>query len=368
MTPQRGTLSSHSASRQGGFTALAMAGILLVASITVTLLLPNEREVAMERQRVTQERMNAIAQAMDKYVLLKGNLLPCPARVDRVYSAPQFQRSVTECHKASSVCNETSPTFRNYDGTFCRRGSSVVAGAVPVTQLNLGEEYMLDGWGNKIIYVVDTTMTRLAMQPANYNSPIQLYGIDGNAARDLRGRIIYDPNAQRLPALLISTGINGNGAVGGSGVRQTCNLGADDGQNCDFSTDLMLYTADRARSEDGQFDDIIQPIILQNRSCQEPQPCIQEKCTTFGVDPNQCAVPTLPRVVNTATMTERERLIFSAKGNVPEGCVHRAVAPATSAWPVGAGNNIHGSIRVLRSGGNIICCDGTWRPDSGGGC
>ena len=316
---------------QSGFTLIAMALILMVAAVTITAILPDEVHDNAAKIILTQKRLDTIKTALENHALSKGVDMPCPARIDRIYTAAEFQQPVTDCDLAMTRCDTSDPTFNNYKGIYCSLGSGVVAGGVPVAALNLSDSYMLDGWGNKIIYIVDSAATRLAGPlPTTYSSAFQIYGIDTTAPRNMRGGLLMNTILQRPVSLLLSTGANANGAVGYSGIRKNCNLSAYDGQNCDFNTDMIQYVSDRFRKEDGDFDDILVPVMVEMKNCKEPTPCTFDSSLTP-------VTPTPPT--------------GSPVRKTPQGCVTRSLVT----WPIVPGDNTHDAVR-----GSLRCCDGTW--------
>ncbi len=298
------SLCRTSAQTEGGFTLIAIAALLLVLSVTVALILPNDVADEADRIRVTQRRMRMIEQALQTFSTTSQThrILPCPARYDRSYSSTNFAREVPNCWKAATA--DGCDTSRSWAGLLCAPGSTVVAGSVPVATLNLPSEFMLDGWGNKFTYVVDTFPTTVTagspnVLSASYASPLQIYSVNNVQARDLRGNQLIDQTVQTVPALIISGGPNQSGVVSAYGTRGYCDPNGYDAANCDFDTDMNLYIADSWHREDGLFDDLVLPVLFDRKNCQPPVPCSREQ----GASP---AAPT------------------AKKKDQPENCVPRS--------------------------------------------
>lgn len=323
---------------EAGFTLVVISALLLVLAASVALLLPNEAGDEAYRIAVTQRRMTMVENAIQNFSAYDNShrLLPCPARYDRSYTATGFQASVTNCWKAATPggCDATTKT---YFGLLCTPGSTIVAGGVPVAALGLPEEAMLDGWGNKIVYVMDTQLANITpgtgtnVLPTAYASPFQIYSVNSTTPRDLRGNAMLNAGLQRVTGLLISSGPNQNGAITQYGTKQTCNANGYDVANCDFDTDMQQYTADAWHKEDGLFDDIVRPLLLEKKNCAPPVPCAYEPPSVSG--PMKA---------------------------LPENCVPRAVFTATERLPLAPGSNRHGDSRAKTNAGTLYCCNGIW--------
>ncbi len=339
--PPRPIIGSHAS--EAGFTLIAIAAILLVLSAAVVLLLPNEASESRKRLRTTQVRLRMIELAIQNYSKydVGHRILPCPARYDRSYTATAFQKPVLDCWKAA-IPGNCDPTTKSYQGVFCNAGSTVVAGAVPVMALNLPQDAMLDGWGNKIVYVMDTQLANTTagvsptVLPTAYGSPFQIYSVGSTTPNDLRGWPLLNAGVQRPVGLLISAGPNQNGAISSYGTMQSCVANGYDSTNCDFDSDLQRYTADNWHNEDGVFDDVVVPILVEKRNCQPPVRCGYEPSGATTVMKNQ-----------------------------PENCVQRIKFTGTNPLPLAAGGIRHGDTRAKgTSGTTLICCDGDWKDGS----
>lgn len=323
---------------EAGFSLVVISALLLVLAASVALLLPNEAGEESYRISVTQRRMTMIQNAMQNFSTYDTShrLLPCPARYDRGYTATGFQASVPNCWKAA-LPGGCDTTTKSYLGLLCNPASTVVAGGVPVAALGLPEDTMLDGWGNKIVYVMDTQLSTISpgtapnILPASYASPFQIYSVNSTTPRDLRAAPLLNAGVQRVAGLLVSSGPNQNGAVTQFGTKQACVANGYDVANCDFDTDMLQYTADAWHKEDGLFDDILRPILMEKKNCASPVPCNYEPSAVVG--PMKA---------------------------IPENCVPRTLFNASERLPLAPGSTRHGDSRAKTGSGTLYCCNGVW--------
>ena len=132
--------------RRQGFTLLELAVVLVVIGIVTTMgLLSTSGVVDAARRTATENKLTQIENALMDY-RARFNRLPCPA-----------QYSMNDSN-ASYGLELTSSDYR-CDFTTLGNREFVVEGAVPARTLGLPDEFMLDGWGNKIRYAVDMNAT-----------------------------------------------------------------------------------------------------------------------------------------------------------------------------------------------------------------
>ena len=323
------------ADAQSGISLILMAMLILVVAIGATAILPNTGQENGDKVRVTLARMQTIKRVMESFNAVDSTrLLPCPAPIRSTtlykYTDVNGQKEVPLCKNAPA-----SPSTAPFDKLYAITTSKVVGGAVPAATLSLPDRMMIDGWGNKFTYVVDSDVT----WKTTYTAGITVIGISSAQPLDMRGRALYDTGTQKPIALLISHGPNQRGSYSGNGIFSTaCDTGQTDGDNCYLyspatATAFNQFVSDRWRA-DLDYDDIVVPIILSDstskKSCFEPTPCAGEQTGTTSI-----------------------------QKNVPEGCVASSVA-SHDKFPAGWGGNAHNSTRSMTSGSALRCCDGTW--------
>jgi prepilin-type N-terminal cleavage/methylation domain-containing protein len=113
--------------------ALVLIGIVLSGGIQFT-----GNSIHIYRSKVTQERLKTLKGALNAYLLIKGHL-PCPT----------YMRS----RESSSNCTGSKLNNNGMNAVF-------LAGAIPVDDLGIGKQFMLDGWNDKFIYTVAEDFTK----------------------------------------------------------------------------------------------------------------------------------------------------------------------------------------------------------------
>lgn len=234
--------------RESGFTLLELAISTVIIGLLMAGIL-SAYAVHMKKKQVdiTNSNIEAVNDAIVAFVRENG-FFPCPA--------------VRTEASATADCNGTITTTPN-----------ILAGVVPITvmdqngnfrQLVPGEE-ALDGWRNRLTYVVTAGMARDMTNPASVNpdfnvvqGAIRVDKLDGTPAEE-RGRF-----------LVLSHGQDGVGAVSAAGVaRRPCGQGGvNDNINCDNQWDRFVsigISGVRSTSGDANnFDDFVSGDTLRN--------------------------------------------------------------------------------------------------------
>jgi len=223
-----------------GFTLVEMAiGILVIALLLGSILVPLSTQVEQRKVSETQKAMEEIREALLGYAVTQGNL-PCPAASATAGS---------EGSRAAGVCNNRM-------------------GFVPWAVLGTPK---LDAWGHIFIYSVT---------PAYSNTPPAARFTLGTSrditiqTRDSAGTIVNFTVFSNIPAAIMSVGRNGNwgtiddgstaGGASGTNVDEDANQDGN-GSGRDF---IIRTTTDNRAAVGGEFDDIvvwISPNVLFNR-------------------------------------------------------------------------------------------------------
>lgn len=219
--------------RKYGFTLLEMSIVILVLSILfvggINLYITI---IELSEKNSTYDKMYTIDQAIKNYVL-KNSRLPCPSDIT---SLAEDKRSRTESRISDGTCNVLNSNFLN--GNF-------IFGGVPVNDLELPSDYLVDAWDSRIIYVVDKRYTTKQGFYMNGGSSIIIQDVNHRIATD---RAIY---------ILISPGQNQNGAFK-AGYQNATDKSLLDGDN--LYVDTAVNSFDNIFTEDVNsklFDDII---------------------------------------------------------------------------------------------------------------
>ncbi|MGD9721484.1 MAG: type II secretion system protein [Pirellulales bacterium] len=206
--------------RVRGFTMLELAVVLLIIALVLggggVLFIASLRGHQMDD---TKARMAAIQQALLDYRHVYQRI-PCPADITYTTCAASFGL------ESGTVDTDTgSSTYGQFIG--CAYGSgtpqanfrsgNVYGGMVPTQELNLPDEFAFDGWGRRVLYVVDAAFT-----VTNALLPTTINPNNGNfvALTDTEPRITITNTMSPGGAVktssaayvLVSFGVNGHGA------------------------------------------------------------------------------------------------------------------------------------------------------------
>lgn len=234
--------------RNTGFTMVELAITLGILSVVAgTLMLSILTGATIKAQDVTLKRMYAIEEALRMYYYSFYHL-PCPAAGDAAFTATAFGTVDGKKGDCDGGSGEVLGTTANATG-----------GGVPVKELNLPDDYALDGWGRRFTYVVDDRFTEV------YDSHPAAAAL---TVRSTSGGAIID----YYPAVLIAYGRNGSGAfpVNGSTVAHrmdTLTETADEDENASltgaFDVNFVYKAFAPEASGAARFDQVVLPIDLK---------------------------------------------------------------------------------------------------------
>ena len=289
---------------QSGFSLLQLSIILTVGALMLAATLPGGGGDEMSKQRITLERMEKIEAATQQF-MANNRRRPFPSDLTAAFSAAGFGIEITPSTDYSTTApttyftnttsgsynttlNSTTATYTStpisgiYKGwlasaagvlpnsatsfswvegitsattiTLNRPASAtsaggtiyfrnpLAAGGVPTKTLGLPDEYAIDGYGRRIVYMVDSRVTTNSGCMALQNN--QLKGSLALSSSPSFGTDIYD----NVMWALMSYGKDGQGAVGIQGSALTARIKTG---NTDSST---LYNAFYDSSQNKSFD------------------------------------------------------------------------------------------------------------------
>lgn len=149
-----------------GFSLVELSIVLVIVSI-IAYSVSAVVAVQAEKGKIdaTKAKLDRIESALALYQNTNGGL-PCPARGNVLLGATgagdlTFGTEVTpHGANAGNVCDDAGNIIEN-DISGGANTSSIYRGVVPVRTLNLPDDYMFDGWGRRITYVVDSSCVKL---------------------------------------------------------------------------------------------------------------------------------------------------------------------------------------------------------------
>ncbi len=246
-------------SRMLGFSMVEMSvSLAIIAMIAASALSVAVSSDIQTKTDETNAKMRVIGEALTGFVALNQRL-PCPANGELPVTDANFGLEGTRTPSATGAdCPNANAIFTYNGGNSKTRG-----GIVPVRTLQLPDDYMLDGWGRRIVYVTDydwvnnnITNTGCAANPATSSDcigqqdpyTINLYVERGENSSYGNSHVAF---------VLISYGENGHGAYqkngGSTRINAYSNASnpyrsnvADEIQNSKLNVDGTGASADNA--------------------------------------------------------------------------------------------------------------------------
>src|SRR5690606_28342881 len=155
----------HSPKHSSGFSLIQICMVIAIASLMLAAVLPGGRMGSDADKRIlTMQRMEKIEAALRTF-MYKNKRLPCPADGSLRPGNSNFGKELGALHYYR-YCASMSYDPGNDSNPFIDIPDSV-AGVVPTRALGLPDEDMLDGWGRRIMYVVDYTSVSTATACTN---------------------------------------------------------------------------------------------------------------------------------------------------------------------------------------------------------
>ena len=243
--------------------------MLTILSIVVgTYMLEMVSGSDIRAQEVTLQRMEAIEQALQSRWLAEGRV-PCPAAGDAALDSQWYgteQGDPDDCTaNGGEYIGPIAATCNNWDtlcATTCTSDCGAVYGVVPVRNLNLPDEYALDGWNRRISYVVDQ---RYTIAQSSTIDPALIVTDDHEIPASAT-------ELGRYPVIMISHGRSGNKAFPANGSTvadrpqtRAPNDAEDHNYNsANFNNRFVLqpFRPDLDVA-DGRFDLIVRPITMK---------------------------------------------------------------------------------------------------------
>lgn len=205
----------QSGSSEKGFSLIEVCIALIIIGLILTPLFQYWNALAIKAKiENTTSNLRVTRAALEKFVLKNGHY-PIPASPglalnDANYGLPQAEASLVPClPNVTQACRiaAVTPSLRDDDGNSAP--DEVFIGSVPFQTLGITERNAIDGYGNKLLYVVSQTQTN----PATYDDEFGIISLRYNDDTAL-------PNSDStIDVLLLSHGEDGRGAFSINGVQ-----------------------------------------------------------------------------------------------------------------------------------------------------
>jgi len=234
-----------------GFTIAELAIVLVIISFLISMVISTGySRIEAYRINLTKQRMHFLMKSIVNYANSFDHL-PCPAAGSIGFQGAGFGVADQQFNVLPNppTCNAT--------GVVNGGGGAMVGGIVPTTTMKITSTAALDGWGNRISYVVDQDLTYAEYSISPPDPPTLGYTING-----INGTIIIaNANGAAVGAdvvtdaavLLISHGPNGFGAWRAKGGSTIPTTGISALENENIDNDARFVDVFRSTN----FDDFI---------------------------------------------------------------------------------------------------------------
>ena len=263
------------------FTLLELSIVVMILALLAAAAMRYSNSLAESNMiALTNTNLDVVEATLQNYRNMYGRL-PCPAGMSLAESSATFGTEVGT--PGNGLCTGTG--FRNNSGDPDGPGGTnpgapdpnydaatvqvVVAGTLPVKTLRLADRFAYDGWGRRLMYVVDKRMTATnAFTTYSVdNSTIGSIVIKHTATETLAKSITY-----KAVYAIISNGTNGHGgysrSLDSTAMRSSSNsVNTDELDNCHCTSTAASNNFDRVfvqknRTTDStnylnNFDDIV---------------------------------------------------------------------------------------------------------------
>ena len=203
------------ARRCGGFTLVEMALVLVLLALTISgLVIPLARQVEMRRIADAQRQLDDARDALLGFAAINGRF-PCPD-------------ANTGTGANDGLEDQTGAAGARTCAALSGSGASQVAlGSLPWATLGIADA---DPWGNRLRYAVTPAF---AQEAAAVGGLFQLTTTGNMRVCAQSGCAAGTVLAATLPAVILSHGPNGLGAVNTSGAANPSPVAADERDNAD---------------------------------------------------------------------------------------------------------------------------------------
>jgi len=212
-----------------GFTLIEMAIVLVIVGLLLGgLLMPLSAQMDQQRISVTQKALDEIKEALIGYAINQTPPhLPCPDKTGG---------------GGAGTANDGLEDFTIATGACVTNEGNIPWATLGVTDV--------DGWGNRIHYRVDANFSN--------RSPLVTFSLASTGTlRVCQTAACTTIVANTLPAVILSYGKNGYGAINTAGNQNPLPTSPDELTNTDGNTDFVSRTPSPAGSPAGEFDDIV---------------------------------------------------------------------------------------------------------------
>jgi prepilin-type N-terminal cleavage/methylation domain-containing protein len=212
-----------------GFTLVEMAIVLVIVGLLLGgLLMPLSAQIEQRRIGETQKALDEIKEALIGYAANQiPPHLPCPDKTGG---------------GGAGTANDGLEDFTAATGACVTQ-----EGNIPWATLGVAD---VDGWGNRIHYSVTAIHSNRLPAATFALASIGTLNVCTTAA-------CATTTAAALPAIVLSYGKNGFGAINAAGIANPAPTSADELANTDLNASFVSHPKTDASPAVGEFDDIV---------------------------------------------------------------------------------------------------------------
>ena len=220
-----------SKNRKTAFSLIELSIVLVVTAIIIAgVLSASTASINNAKIKTTNERIKVIYKALGNFVLTNYRL-PCPAALNIAKDVAAYGNPVSSAGNCSGVGVYKSSTQ-----------SSVIYGMIPISALGLPQDLAEDGFGNKLIYIVNNNYTAAdypGTSPTTFFSSFSESDISNIRILQVSSGNVIDGNAFAI----ISLGQNKYGAFNSTGTTQNGTTSTDTYEQQHYVTSVNLSTS-----------------------------------------------------------------------------------------------------------------------------
>lgn len=204
--------------RNKAFTMVELSVVILIIAVLMFGTFSSSGMVNSAKINVTKDRIDVVYKALGNFLLVNKRL-PCPASILTARRGANYGKEIRNSAGEGCAGNGIYAS-----STSANSSSFLVFGMLPTYDLNLGEDFAEDAFGNKIGYFIDQrftynfisvpdpNLTLASFGTANYKNIMWIKNKNNN------GEILINGDAI---VTLVSGGVNGFGAFKNTGIQNT---------------------------------------------------------------------------------------------------------------------------------------------------
>ena len=227
--------------QQSGFTLVEISIAIIIVGLLITPLFKLYETYLTEKQvRETRETIELIVTEMETYRNIQG-AYPCPAPMNEARNSASNGRAMNSNDCSAAYFTGLPQVPGECSGGICLKSSTraatsdIILGTVPFRELQMNEESVLDGYGNRLLYAVTQDLTNIT----SFNSEAGGIRIVDTASN----KLTPDDNAMFL---LLSFGPSEEGAYSKNGIlKRACVSTSAEENNCidDYASSTVAVDA-----------------------------------------------------------------------------------------------------------------------------